>query len=80
MAWDREKLDALRAQYSDTHGGEVHDPQFRKVADKIFSQGGTRLAPFAGVPTLIKDLMPMTGQPTKYGSRAFARVGVVRRF
>ena len=34
---------------------------------------GERLAgPFAGVPTLIKDLMPMTGQPTKYGSRAFA--------
>src|SRR5690606_29271791 len=28
--------------------------------------------PFAGVPTLIKDLMPMTGQPTRYGSRAFA--------
>ncbi|MBL8545730.1 MAG: amidase [Hyphomonadaceae bacterium] len=34
--------------------------------------GETLSGPFAGVPTLIKDLMPMTGQPTKYGSRAFA--------
>jgi amidase len=28
--------------------------------------------PFAGVPTLIKDLLPVTDWPTKYGSRAFA--------
>jgi amidase len=37
------------------------------------ARAGERLSgPFAGVPTLIKDLMPMVGQPTKYGSRAFA--------
>ena len=34
--------------------------------------GGPLTGPFAGVPTLIKDLMDMTGQPTRYGSRAFA--------
>ncbi len=28
--------------------------------------------PFAGVPTLIKDLLDWNGHPTKYGSRAFA--------
>jgi amidase len=32
----------------------------------------TRSGPFAGVPTLIKDLMPIAGYLTKYGSRAFA--------
>lgn len=34
--------------------------------------GGQLSGPFAGVPTLIKDLMPMVGHPTQYGSRAFA--------
>jgi amidase len=34
--------------------------------------GGPLSGPFAGVPTLIKDLMPIAGQPTHYGCRAFA--------
>jgi amidase len=47
------------------------------IASPLYEYGRARAAetlsgPFAGVPTLIKDLMPMTGQPTKYGSRAFA--------
>jgi len=41
--------------------------------DAAHARAGAALSgPFAGVPTLIKDLMPMTGVPTKYGSRAFA--------
>lgn len=47
------------------------------IASPLYEFGRTRAGetlsgPFAGVPTLIKDLMPMIGQPTKYGSRAFA--------
>lgn len=47
------------------------------VAAPLFDYGRARAGetlsgPFAGVPTLIKDLMDMTGQPTRYGSRAFA--------
>jgi len=47
------------------------------IATPLYEYGRARAAerlsgPFAGVPTLIKDLMPMVGQPTKYGSRAFA--------
>ena len=53
MAWDRQKLEALRAKFSDADGGDMLDPQFRKVADKMFSQSGTRLAPYAGVPTFL---------------------------
>lgn len=52
------------------------NPELNFIATPLFEYGRARAAqtlsgPFAGVPTLIKDLMPMTGQPTKYGSRAF---------
>jgi agmatinase len=53
MTWSREKLEALREKYAESHGGEIFDPRFRRVADKIFSAGGTRLAPYAGMPTLL---------------------------
>lgn len=47
------------------------------IAAPLYEYGRARAnerlsGPFAGVPTLIKDLMPMVGQPTRYGSRAFA--------
>ncbi len=53
------------------------DGELNFVAEPLFDYGRARAAetlsgPFAGVPTLIKDLMAMTGQPTRYGSRAFA--------
>lgn len=56
---------------------ERMNPELNFIASPLYEYGRTRAAetlsgPFAGVPTLIKDLMPMTGQPTKYGSRAFA--------
>jgi len=54
------------------------NPTLNFIASSLYDYGraraATRLAgPFAGVPTLIKDLMPLVGQPTKYGSRAFAQ-------
>lgn len=36
MAWDEKKLSELKAKYGESHGGELFDPAFRKVADKIF--------------------------------------------
>ena len=53
MAWDRSKLDALQRKYGESHGGELFDPKFRRVADNIFSGSGTRMAPYAGVPTFL---------------------------
>ncbi len=53
MAWDKERLEALRAKYGEGHGGELFDPKFRAVAEKIFSASGTRVAPYAGIPTLL---------------------------
>lgn len=54
------------------------NPQLNFLASPAYEYGRARAAqqlagPFAGVPTLIKDLMNVTGLPTKYGSRAFAQ-------
>ncbi|MGE0532464.1 MAG: amidase [Hyphomonadaceae bacterium] len=56
---------------------EALNGELNFIATPLYDYGRARAAetlsgPFAGVPTLIKDLLPMTGQPTKYGSRAFA--------
>ena len=53
MAFDRDKLEALRARFGDSQGGETFDPRFRRVAEKIFSESGTRLAPYSGMPTFL---------------------------
>ncbi|MEI7514431.1 MAG: agmatinase [Betaproteobacteria bacterium] len=46
------QLAALRAKYSGT-AADMHDPLFKQVAASIFSEGGTRAAPYAGIPTLL---------------------------
>ena len=53
MTFDKKALEALRTKFGDDHGGSIHDPKFRAVADRIFSVGGTRSAPYAGLPTLL---------------------------
>jgi agmatinase len=52
MTFDADKLAALRAKYGESRNGEIFDPDFQKVGDKIFSKG-TRAAPFAGLPTFL---------------------------
>lgn len=48
-----ERLNRLRADYGEAGGGSVRDPEFRKVAEKIFDPRGTRAAPYAGIPTFL---------------------------
>ncbi len=48
----KERLEQLRAEYGEADGGAVRDPKFRAVAERIFS-GGTRVAPYAGIPTFL---------------------------
>jgi guanidinopropionase len=50
---DKARLDALRARYADAAAGEVHDPDFRKVVDLLFSGADRRYKPYEGVPTLL---------------------------
>lgn len=52
-------------------------PQLNFMAAEAYEYGRAlaatpRTGPFAGVPTLIKDLMALRGVPLRYGSRAFA--------
>jgi agmatinase len=77
MAWDAGKLEALRKKYGESHGGEPFDPNFRRVADKIFSKSGTRAAPYAGVPTFLSaPYRPVDGQNPDFGDLQVAILGV----
>lgn len=75
--WDQAALETLRSKYAESHGGELFDPRFRKVADKIFSKGGTRLAPYAGVPTFLSaPHRPVDAQYPDFSDLQVAIVGV----
>ncbi len=52
MPLSPEQLDHLRSKYSGS-AADMHDPRFQKVAQAIFSEGGTRAAPYSGIPTLL---------------------------
>jgi len=77
MTFDATKLQELRAKYAQGHGGELFDPDFRKVADKIFSKSGTRLAPYAGVPSFLSaPLMPVAVDNPDFGNLQVAISGI----
>jgi agmatinase len=77
MAWDREKLESLRAKFGEAGGGEVHDPQFQRVAGQIFSKSGTRLAPFAGITTFLSaPYRPLDAENPDFGDLQVAILGM----
>src|SRR3546814_18837726 len=77
MSWDQDKLAALREKYAKGHGGDLFDPSFQKVADKIFSKWGTRKAPYAGVSTLLDaPYRQIDPQDPDFGDLQVAIVGV----
>jgi agmatinase len=47
------KLQALREKFANADGGTLFTPKYQKIADKIFSEGGKRPAPYSGIPTLL---------------------------
>lgn len=65
MTIDQEKLKRLRERYADANGGELFNPEFRRIADMIFSKDGRRPPPYAGIPTLLDaPSRPVTAQDT----------------
>ncbi|HVW55447.1 MAG TPA: agmatinase [Rhizobiaceae bacterium] len=77
MAWNEDALRRLRDKYNSGHGGELFDPGFRKVAEKIFSEGGTRVAPYAGIPTfLTAPWRPVTPDNPDFGDLQVAISGM----
>jgi agmatinase len=77
MAWDTNKLDELRVKYGESHGGEMFDPVFQKVAAKIFNESGTRVAPYAGMPTLLTaPHLAVDAETPDFGDLQVALLGV----
>ncbi len=76
MSWSKEKLDALVGKYGESHGGELFNPQFRRVADKIFSSDGSRTAPYAGMPTLLDAPYRNPGADFDIGDLQVALIGM----
>lgn len=76
MAWTPQQLAELRRRYAEAGGGDIHDPRFRRVADRIFS-GGTRAAPYAGVPTFLDaPYRQVDPQAPDFGDLQVALVGM----
>jgi agmatinase len=73
-----ENLKRLRETYgADSGGGAVRDPKFKKVADKIFDAKGTRVAPFAGIPTfLAAPIRQVDWSKPDFGDLQVAAVGI----
>jgi agmatinase len=77
MDFNQSKLDALRAKYGESHGGELFDPKFRRVADKIFTKSGTRVAPYSGIPTfLAAPYREIAAENPDFGNLQVAMTGV----
>ncbi|MFK0166768.1 agmatinase [Rhizobium sp. NPDC090279] len=77
MVWDKMRLEQLRAEFSDANGGEIFDEKFRKVAEKIISKNGTRLAPYAGIPTFLSaPYMQVAADEPDFGNLQVAITGI----
>jgi agmatinase len=73
---DPQKLERLRARYADAQGGDIHDPEFARVAAKIFKNPGERKWPFADPATFLDaPFRPIAGEADLAGLDA-ALVGV----
>lgn len=77
MTLDLEKLNAVRAKYGEAHGGELYNPAFRAVSEKIFNESGTRPAPYAGIPTFLDaPLLHVDPDHPDFGDLQVALLGI----
>jgi agmatinase len=74
---DRTKLDALRTKYAHASGGDIFDPEFRRVAELQFKAGDRRVWPFAQAATLLDaPYRPDAPDLPDFGGLDVALVGV----
>ena len=73
-----ENLKRLREKYAGDSGGDaVRDPKFKRVADKIFDARGTRVAPYAGIPTFMAaPIRAIDWKSPDFGDLQVAAIGV----
>lgn len=50
---DIKKLEALRARYGGAAASDVHDPEFKKVIDLLFTGKGRRAKPYEGISSFL---------------------------
>ena len=50
---DQKNLARLRAKYAGATAEVIDDPTLRAVAETLFSAGGRRVQPYAGIPTFL---------------------------
>jgi agmatinase len=53
MTFTQERLEKLRELFGSVEGGVMVTPEFQRIAERIFSDGGRRTFPYAGIPTLL---------------------------
>lgn len=70
-----DKLAKLRAKYSEAAAGDVHDPEFKKVVDILFSGADRRAKPYEGVSTFLD--LPLMADAHKAADIAGLEVAVV---
>jgi guanidinopropionase len=74
---DPKKLDALRAKFGTASAGDVHDPEFKKVVDILFSGADRRAKPYSGVATFLNAPLRLDAPETdNFGGLDVAIVGV----
>lgn len=72
-----ENLKRLRELYGEASGGEMRDPDFAKVAAKIFDPRGTRVAPYAGLSSFLDaPIRQMNWAAPDFGDLQAALLGI----
>jgi len=75
MPLSPEQLDHLRKKYSGS-AADMYDERFKKVAQTIFSDGGTRAAPYSGIPTLLSaPALAVDAKEPDFGNLQVALLG-----
>ena len=72
---DASKLEALRRRYASAGAGDVHDPEFKKVVELLFS-GDRRAKPYEGISTLLDARFVSDAAKTSYADLDVALIGV----
>jgi len=73
---DPKNLERLRAKYNQSQETGTFDPRFKRVVDRLFSDG-TRCAPYAGPTSFVSaPFMPHASTTSNFGDLQVAIVGV----
>ncbi|MGH8431384.1 MAG: arginase family protein, partial [Solimonas sp.] len=73
---DLKKLDALRRKYADAKGGDIYDPEFKAVAESIFTSPDRRKWPFAEPATFLAAPFRPDAAQAGFAGLEVALVGV----